>query len=288
MSIVMESYCHKPLNKEQRDLLGEWFATFVAGNRFDQKEPCAEYPAPTGPGAPKAVLVVCRMELHIINDPSVAEQFEPLADGTYPRPKTAGPWHEFEQACLIEEVAELQRSGGFESKVYGTNMFRYLSNRLNVLYGIDRSENSVKNTWYRELRAHSGIDERAGFRSPGKNTARLSSSMRVSLTSPRRGAGRGGSTLAGSPIGRGRGRHAVGSQPDSPTTPSPAGGRRGKAIVSARSTPSRLTRALRAAAIEAAIADAAVDEAPSADEETTSPPKKCILKISSSRITRVE
>jgi hypothetical protein len=182
-----------PLSKAFMRLLVNWVDNVLDGTgRFDQKEPSKQFPSPSGVGIWKSLLVFGSIEKAIIDDPTVIEQFMPHADGTYVRPKPGAPWHEFEQACLIEEVAELQRTGGFNTKSAGTNMFRFLSNRLNTRYGIDRSENSVKNTWYRELRARSGIDERAAFRSPGKNTSRLSDKMRVSLTgSPRRRAGRG-------------------------------------------------------------------------------------------------
>jgi hypothetical protein len=199
MPVDVESYGPSPLDKDQQNILANWVAVVLKDNtRFDQRKPTAEYPAPELLSPTKALLIVSFVEQSIINNPSVADQFKPDADGTYRRPKPGEPWHEWECACLVEEVAELQRAGGYDSKATGTNMFRYLSGRLNRRYGIDRSENSVKNTWYRELRARSGIDERAAFRSPGKNTARLSTSMRVSLTgSPRKSGGRSGGRGSG-------------------------------------------------------------------------------------------
>jgi hypothetical protein len=206
---VFNSVGPNPLSAEDQSILADWIHVVLKGNtRFDQRSPTTEHPAPVIFEGMKALFIVAFIEQEILKDPSILDQFKPSADGVHRHPKPGDPWHVWECACLVEEVAELQRAGGYDSKATGVNMFRYLSARLNERYGVDRSENSVKNTWYRELRARSGIDERAAFRSPGKNTARLSDSMRVSLTS------RGGGGM-----GSAKRRGAVGKTPTKKSSP---------------------------------------------------------------------
>jgi hypothetical protein len=180
-----------PLDENQKSALTKYFNGVLPGNtRYDQKDSCDEFPEPVGVSPLKNLSIVVTMEKAITDDANIIKQFQRGTDGKHWVPKAGEPWHEYEKACLIEEMAELARAGGFNHKKMssssgGGNIFKYLSRSLNLHYGIDRSENSIKNTWYRELRARSGIDERAGFRAPGKDTSRLSANLRVSL--PNRG-----------------------------------------------------------------------------------------------------
>lgn len=101
-----------------------------------------------------------------------------------------GPWSEYENAAMIREMSLVARQlDGTQTaaaamvdrvSVGRRNLFANMSRVLNCKYGIDRSEASCKNQWYRELRARSGIDERGCFRT-AKDSSRLSENLRVSL-----------------------------------------------------------------------------------------------------------
>jgi hypothetical protein len=82
---------------------------------------------------------------------------------------------------LKRKTIKYKRDGG-EKPVRGGTLFLHLSGLLNQKYGIDRTSNAIKNYWYRELRARSGIDERADFRDAGRRQDYLGTSLAVSLS----------------------------------------------------------------------------------------------------------
>jgi hypothetical protein len=153
----------------------------AATGRFDQKPITAETPKPPVLPAIEYLIIIGTVVSAVAADPSLAAEIEPdFPDASKPWGMGRN-WCEYENACLTNEVAQIKRNGGFDKDVCNSFM-GYLSTMLNRKYGIDRSEHSCKNQWYRELRARSGIDERGNFRTPGRDSARYSDHMRVSLT----------------------------------------------------------------------------------------------------------
>jgi vancomycin resistance protein YoaR len=128
--------------------------------------------------AEDALMIIINMKTSAMEDPALESSILPKG-GVYQPSGMGTPWCEFENAAIIHEMSIIARQGAIDKNVR-KNLFANLSHILNVKYGIDRSEASCKNQWYRELRARSGIDERACFRTT-KEAARLSDNLRVSL-----------------------------------------------------------------------------------------------------------
>jgi hypothetical protein len=143
-----------------------------------------EFPPPSGLTEIDALMVIVNMQASALEHPELISHVLPNAEGVYPPPATGTPWCEFENAAMIREMSLVARMGATENgsmdKNVRKNLFANMSRTLNLKYGIDRSEASCKNQWYRELRARSGIDERASFRT-AKDADRLSDNLRVSL-----------------------------------------------------------------------------------------------------------
>jgi hypothetical protein len=153
----------------------------AATGRFDQKPITADTPKPPILPAIEYLIIIGTIVSAVSSKPSLAAEIEPeFPDADKPWGMGRN-WCEYENACLINEVAQIKRDGGFDKSICNSFM-GYLSTMLNRKYGIERSEHSCKNQWYRELRARSGIDERGNFRTTGRESARYSVNMRVSLT----------------------------------------------------------------------------------------------------------
>jgi hypothetical protein len=138
-----------------------------------------------------ALMIVVNMQASALSDPALAASILPQsATGAYMAAGMGGPWSEYENAAMIREMSLVARQlDGTQTaaaamvdrvSVGRRNLFANMSRVLNCKYGIDRSEASCKNQWYRELRARSGIDERGCFRT-AKDSSRLSENLRVSL-----------------------------------------------------------------------------------------------------------
>lgn len=138
-----------------------------------------------------ALMIVVNMQASALSDPALAASILPQsATGAYVAAGMGGPWSEYENAAMIREMSLVARQlDGTQTaaaamvdrvSVGRRNLFANMSRVLNCKYGIDRSEASCKNQWYRELRARSGIDERGCFRT-AKDSSRLSENLRVSL-----------------------------------------------------------------------------------------------------------
>jgi len=146
-----------------------------------------------------ALMIVVNMQASALSDPALAASILPQsATGAYVAAGMGGPWSEYENAAMIREMSLVARQlDATQTAATATaaaaamvvvdraivgrrNLFANMSRVLNCKYGIDRSEASCKNQWYRELRARSGIDERGCFRT-AKDSSRLSENLRVSL-----------------------------------------------------------------------------------------------------------
>jgi hypothetical protein len=152
--------------------------------RFDQKPLSNNFPPPSGINDEDALMIIVNMQASAFEDHSLINSILPNAEGVYAPTAMGTPWCEFENAAMIREMSLIARMGTEEGmdKNVRKNLFANMSRTLNLKYGIDRSEASCKNQWYRELRARSGIDERASFRT-SKDATRLSDNLRVSLNS---------------------------------------------------------------------------------------------------------
>jgi hypothetical protein len=171
-----------PNTDDYADRLAAYFENIHAlTGRFDQKSITPQFPTPQGMTEEDALMIVVNMEASALEDPSLTASILPsTSSGTYAPSGTGAPWCEFENAAMIREMSLIARQGVDRS--VRRNLFANMSRVLNYKYGIDRSEASCKNQWYRELRARSKIDERACF-GTAKEAARLGESLRVSLNS---------------------------------------------------------------------------------------------------------
>jgi hypothetical protein len=150
--------------------------------RFDQRPVTKDAPFPSGPSQIEALVIISTMVSVVRQAPFLARDVSADAPDAN-RPWGLGRvWSEFENACLTLEMSIVKRDGGYWDHSINRSLLCYLSHVLNVKYGIDRSSGSVKNQWYRELRARSGIDERGNFGSADAKNSRHGTNMRVSLT----------------------------------------------------------------------------------------------------------
>jgi hypothetical protein len=148
--------------------------------RFDQKPISPENPLPQGYSAFEALSIAASMVSAIQENPSRVREILPDTPDSDKPWGMGRQWCEYENACLVNEMSLLARQGGFHGKPK-CSLFEYVSNQLNIKYGIDRSGNSVKNQWYRELRARSGIDERNDFGTSFRSDRRHSTNLRTSI-----------------------------------------------------------------------------------------------------------
>jgi hypothetical protein len=159
--------------------------------RFDQKRITKDTPFPTGPSKVEALIITTTMISAVRDNPTLALEISPEAPDA-DKPWGMGRiWCEYENACLILEMSNIQRNDGKWDRSHCRSMLSFLAHILNVKYGIDRSENSVKNQWYRELRGRSGIDERGNFGSPDAKHSRFGTNMRVSLSDTKKAKAKG-------------------------------------------------------------------------------------------------
>jgi hypothetical protein len=154
---------------------------YAKTGRFDQRPITTDSPFPSRPSFFEALTILSTMVSVVRQVPLLAGDIS-LDTSDAKRPWGMGRvWSEYENACLIHEMSNVQSNHGCWDHSINRSLLSYLSHVLNVKYGIDRSSGSVKNQWYRELRARSGIDERGNFGSTAAKNSRYGSSMRVSV-----------------------------------------------------------------------------------------------------------
>jgi hypothetical protein len=146
--------------------------------RFDQEAISEAHPLPAYPTPFEQLQIAASMVDHFENHPGDIKELD-LRNVNEAKPwKDGVPWCQYENICLINEMAHFMATRG-ESKIGGATLMNEMSKVLNSRYGIGRSAMAVKNQWYRQLRARSGIDERGNF-GKARNSDRFSGPLAVS------------------------------------------------------------------------------------------------------------